>query len=543
VGCLVASGVARAFPVTDPANPGVVTAAPVGPPDQADLRNQLQQHNDFLAPTGGGWTFAPRITVDEILTDNVLQTETDRRYDFITTINPGITILGNSPRAQVTFDYAPLLNWYARTPSQTGVSQQLAGTALITVVPDEVYLDARVLSGVVSASGGLGGFGGSLTPTGGVQLGAVGQFGGNPVGVSKQNQTQFSSLSVSPYWLHRFGDIGTTRIGYSISESSFSDTGSFLPLFFPTGSNNQSETTNEVFGSFQSGEILGRIQDAVTLDASNSTASGAATGSSTATISNRTDYAVNDWVSVYGTIGYENLSYGGTNSPHVADMTWGLGATLRPNPDSEITLGYGRQDGITSFNFSGYYALTARTTISASYATALQTQLQQIQNALNLGVINQNGTLINSQTGAQLFVTNPALGVQAGVFETKTFTLTATTTYDRDQFSLSAQEESSSPSSSVPGTTAASSRATVGSLSWTRQIHDDLTLYATASYSTANFTGTGTQNSIGLATTLQYLISETVTGTLRYAFYDQRSATPGQNVYQNLLLIGVTKRF
>ena len=83
----------------------------------------------------------------------------------------------------------------------------------------------------------------------------------------------------------------------------------------------------------------------------------------------------------------------------------------------------------------------------------------------------------------------------------------------------------------------------IASLSWTRQIHDDLTLYTSASYSTANFTGTGTQNSVGLAASLQYLISETLTGTLRYAFYDQRSATPGQNIYQNLLLIGVTKRF
>jgi uncharacterized protein (PEP-CTERM system associated) len=539
----MASGAARAFPMTDPANPGVVNTAPLPTPDQADLRNQLQMHNGFLAPTGGGWTFEPRLTLDEIFTDNALQTETDRRYDFITTINPGITILGDTPRAQVTFDYAPLLNWYARTPSQTGVSQNLTGTALITVIPDEIYMDARALSGVVAGNGGLGGFGGTLTPTGGVQLGGVGLAGGNPVGVNKQNQTQFSSLSVSPYWLHTFGDIGTAKVGYSISQSSFSNTGSFIPLFFPTGAGNQSETTNEGVATFQTGQILGRIQDLVSVDVSQSTATGAATGSSSSTISNRTDYAFYDWLSVYGTIGYENISYGGTNSPHIADATWGFGTTIRPNPDSQLTLGYGRQNGITSFNFSGYYALTARTTISASYTTALETQLQQIQNALNQGVINQNGVLVNSQTGTQLFVTNPALGVQAGVFETKTFTLTATTTYDRDQFSLSGQEESSSPSSSVPGTTATSSRATVASLSWTRQIHDDLTLYTSASYSTANFTGTGTQNSVGLAASLQYLISETLTGSLRYAFYDQRSATPGQNIYQNLLLIGVTKRF
>ena len=535
------AGTARAFPITDPANPPVVTNTP----DEADLRNQLQLHNNFLAPAGGGWTITPRVSVSEVLNDNVFQTSSNRRFDLITLISPGITILGDTPRAQVTFDYQPSLAWYARTPSETGVSQQLAGTALFTIIPDEFYVDARAVSGVIAANGGFGAFGGygGVNSVAGASLGGGSLGTGGSVGLSKQNQTQFSSLSLSPYWLHSFKDIGTAKIGYSINESSFSNTGSFLPLFFPTGSNAQRMTTNELFAQFQTGDYFGRIQDVVQADATKSTGSGATSTSSQATITNRTTYALYDWISVYGTIGLENISYAGTPSQHIADTVWGFGTTLIPNPDSSITIGYGHQNGATSIQFSGYYALTAHTTLSASYSTAVQTQLQQIQNQLNQTAINVNGVLVNSQTGQPIFLTNTALGVQAGLYKTSTFTFTATTVLDRDVISLTALYQNSSLVSSAANASAASNHGTTGAATWTRQIREDLTLATSLSYSVSTFTGSGTTTSIGAVASLQYLISETLTGNLRYAFFDQKSATPGQSIYQNLFLIGITKQF
>ena len=117
----------------------------------------------------------------------------------------------------------------------------------------------------------------------------------------------------------------------------------------------------------------------------------------------------------------------------IADTVWGFGATLTPDPDSQISIGYGHQNGFNSLNFNANYALTARTTLSASYYSTVQTQLQQIQSQLNLASINQNGTLVNSQTGQPIFLNNAALGVQSGLFETRTFSFTATTLLDRDQ--------------------------------------------------------------------------------------------------------------
>ena len=323
--------------------------------------------------------------------------------------------------------------------------------------------------------------------------------------------------------------------------ASFSNTGTFLPLFFPTGSNSQRSTSNEVYGQFQTGEFLGRFRDSVQASAINTVGSGAGLGSSQAIITNRLDYAMFDWLSIYGLIGLENNTYEGTPSTHIADTVWGFGATLTPNPDSQISIGYGHQNGFNSINFNANYALTARTTLSASYYSTVQTQLQQIQSQLNLASINQNGTLVNSQTGQPIFLNNAALGVQSGLFETRTFAFTATTLLDRDQISLTAQYQENKPVSSVPGNTANSGHGTIGSVSWLHQINIDLLLATGVSYSVSSFSGTGTQTSVGAVASLQYQISSSLTGNMRYAFYDQKST--GQNIYQNLFLVGISKQF
>ena len=121
------------------------------------------------------------------------------------------------------------------------------------------------------------------------------------------------------------------------------------------------------------------------------------------TISNQLGYAVNrDW-EVYGQLGYEKLNFGGVPPTRVDDMTWGFGVVWTPNPDSQITLGYGHVNGVSGVQLSAYYALTARTRITASYTTGLQTNLGQIQGQLDLQALNQNGQAVDALTGAPLF--------------------------------------------------------------------------------------------------------------------------------------------
>ena len=127
IGCLLGPRCAMAFPASDPSNPSVESDIP--PPTDADLRHQLQLQSGFGAGAAGagGWTFVPRVSLQEMYTDNVLQTSTNRRWDLVTLFTPGFSLLGDVPNAQVKLDYGPQLREDLRTPQEDGVTQQLLG--------------------------------------------------------------------------------------------------------------------------------------------------------------------------------------------------------------------------------------------------------------------------------------------------------------------------------------------------------------------------------------------------------------------------------
>jgi len=557
VGCLLGARMAMAFPATDASNPSIV-ANPT-PPTESDLRNQLQLQSGIgaAASGGGAWTILPGIGADEFFTDNVLQSATDRRWDLVTVVTPSIAAIGDLPNAQVNFNYSPQLRLDARTPSQNGLTQQLAGTGQFTIIPDAFYVDARALAGGVPIGAGFGALGA------GQQLGASQLSGGiGTAGLAKQNLAQTSSASISPYLLHRFGDTGTAKIGYEINESTISQNSSYFPLFVPTGSNSQHSLTNQGVAQFETGEQFAPYRYLVVAIASQSTGSGVSNGSSQDTISNEFGYEISQSISVYTNIGYEKLRFGGVPPTRVNDVTWGFGATYQPNPDSQIKIGYGHQNGTTGVQFSGYYALTPRTRITAQYTTGLESDVQQLQGQLDLAALDQNGNAVDAQTGAPLFNALGGIGVQGGLFRSKSFSMTATTVLDRDQFSLSVEWSqnttiatdnalvSTNPFNPVTPPVGSTSMDVTGTLDWVHSIREDLTLNSGASYGRSNVTGgntggpgTGQQTSVGATVGLQYMLSQTLATTVRYSYFLRASPLPDQTIYQNLFLVGINKQF
>lgn len=194
VGCLLGTRTAMAFPVTDEATPAITTNTPA--PTEGDLRHQLQLQQNGLggfgaAASAGGWTILPSIEAEEFYTDNVLATETNRRWDLVTILTPGVTVLGDEPNAQVTLNYTPQFRLDATTPQENSITQQLAATGLFTLIPDELYVDARALAGATPITAGFGALGTTLTPT-------IGQLNNGVQNLPKQNLSQNSSLSISP---------------------------------------------------------------------------------------------------------------------------------------------------------------------------------------------------------------------------------------------------------------------------------------------------------------------------------------------------------
>ena len=235
-----------------------------------------------------------------------------------------------------------------------------------------------------------------------------------------------------------------------------------------------------------------------------------------------------------------------TNVPgtSVHDMTWRFGGTWTPNPDSSLTLSYGHENGFNSFAANGYYQATARTLLNVSYGSTLGTQLEFVQNQLNLAANNGSGTLVNGLTGGGLFGANNALAYQNGVFRTDTLTMGSTTVLDRDIISLNLlfAKQTTSGASSSSGT----SRG--GSAYWVHQMRPEMIVSASVAYSTqdqATFAGVSANKSSSWIASLawQYQISDTVSVNLRYSYLERQSGTAAFDMYQNLLILGISKTF
>ena len=554
--------VAAAFPSVDLAN---LDPVPVGTdlatPDAQDLRHQLQLANGISAPAGGGWTFVPRIDAQEMLTDNVFQAHSPRQYDVVSYFAPGFSIAGNTPRLNMSLQYAPTLSIYARSSSLNALTQQLNGIGDVTLIPELAFLDIRALSGVQNAFGGIGGLGTVGSSAGAASSGSsgLGSLGGGGQGLTRQNEVQSSSINISPYLMRKFADIGTGRVGYSSTISRSAQLSGFASSPLPSGGmNGQTVTTNEETINFVTGDILDRFQDTFDADVTQSafeTQAGSVnsfTGAAAPTtthgtskrdiVSNKISYAFSHAVMLFASGGYENISYSNGAAQPINDMTWSIGTTLSPTQESRLTVSYGHQNGYDSLSADGSLPLSARTLLNLSYGHTLGTHLENLRNQLNLATISSSGT--SGANGSNLFGTTNAQPLQNGVFRTDTLTIGTQTVLDRDVFSinllLSKQTTQSAASSSADSKTF--------NITWMRQMRPDMTVNAAFSYavqSQAVSTGLNPGNNVSLAASLggQWQISDSVGASLRYSLLERHAAVASFNIYQNMLILGVSKTF
>lgn len=560
---LAISQPAHAFPLIDPTNVGNgAGVTDLAAPDAQDLTHQLQIANglpDF--GTSPGWSFTPRLGIQETFTDNIMQVHSPRRWDFTTAVSPDFLLSGNTQRVQMRFDYAPVLIVNARTGSQNALNQQLNGSATVTAIDDLAFVDVRALSGIQSTRGAAGaggtigaGEGGGLTAGSGVGLGGVGQNGSG-----RQDSLQTVSVGISPYLLKQFGDIGTVKLGYSVNLSQSSSINGFNYLPFPTGRGGRSQNlmTTEQTARYTSGDFLDDFQNVFNLDFSQSTSTGqvgtatgtgsilassAATRSSRQILSDSLNYALSRSITLTATLGHEQITYSGSNGLAVNDLTWSVGGTYTPNLNSSLTISYGHQEGEETITFSGRYQLSARTAITASYSDTLGTQLENLQRQLNQGAVNSSGSFVNAQTGGQLFGSTNAAPVQPGVFHFKTLTSTITTQLNRDTVSLTLN---TSNQVSAGGTSAvqASTQTNGLSIQWTHDLKPDLRLVTSSSYNAINGGIAGSSQSIAFNTSLIYTLSQSLSASARYSFFKSSSQTAAQNLYDDIFVLGILKSF
>ncbi len=495
------------------------------------------QPTSTLPAAGGGLRIQPSIGVQEYFTDNVFQTP-KKSSDFITGITPGLSVRDDTARVQAAAVYNPTGLIYARNPSQDTINQNFSGQATITLVPDTLFLDAR---GYVTTAATNGGF----AP------------GGTPV-LNRNQRSTVTSFTVSPYAVHRFGDIGTGEIGVTLGTTNTSGGqingfNGFNAFGAPIQGNPNGDTRSiEETAQFTTGAILPRLQDRTLFDASQQTGNVGTQRSTQFLATNRVEYALNRQIALIGELGYENLRFEGIPPLRISDMVWHVGARWDPNPDSSITVTYGHQDGFNSAFVSGYYALTARTTLYASYAAGLLTDQQQIQNNLDLAAIDPYGNLVNSETLAPLFVSNNLIGLNNNLNRVKTLTVNAVTAFDRDTVSLYVFSQQQTPVAvATAGQVAQKLDGVSGGATWTHALSEVSSTSLHADYGTSSGTGgflgvtspNNNQAIFDVSATLTHEFTPTLSGVAEYLYTHRTSNISGQGFVQNLFLVGVQKTF
>jgi uncharacterized protein (PEP-CTERM system associated) len=283
------------------------------------------------------------------------------------------------------------------------------------------------------------------------------------------------------------------------------------------------------------------------------------------TINDQINYALTHNLTLIAAIGEQNIQYSNQAAQQISGLTWQVGFTYTPSPVSSLTVTYGHLNGQNNFNVSGYFSIGGRTQLNVSYADTIGTQLQNLQNQLNASTVNNNGQLVNAATGGQGFVATNALGPQSAVYRFDTFNAGLSTAWSRD--TVQANITWSIQTNLTPGSTqsgefidpttgsvfiinqpvAGTGQSTdikTASLSWTRELSPDLTLSTSASYSFIHRSGSlGNDSSLSTAVGLQYLLSQSTALSARYSFFDRISRIPGYSLYENILLLGVTKQF
>ena len=526
-----------------------------------DLRGQLQQYLPGLLPRDTGPAFLVRTSLgaDVGVTDNALRVERPRRADVFTILSPSVQVSGDTARLKVNLNYAPTASLYAQTPSQTRFDQFGNVVALATIVPDAVFLDLR---GSVSQQSRTGGYGQTSTQT-----------------LNRDDQLQTIALSVTPYTEHRFGGWGTGRVGYSLARTiqdsrSNQDTLNSNQTFLLNNNFNGTTgnlTTQRERASFVTGENFGRVNNATVVEAVQYSGSGPYRGAHRNQFTNDVGYAVTRTITALAGFGYQDLRFSGTPGVRINEPIWSVGGRITPNPDSTLTMSYGRRDGFNAAAVDGSYSPTARTRVFVRYSTGLTTDSEEQQSLLQSTNVGPAGLLVDSVTGAPVSSASSAFGTQNGLYRLRRLSITGLLLLNRDALSVSlAQDERTNintQTANAGGATVpagSSSSGTIGTLSWQHELSPALSSSASVSYGVNDNGGAGggasskSQRTIQASVALSYVFTQTLTGNARYLFTDrsggvertlQSSSSPfgfgqaGQNLTENLLLVGLRKSF
>ncbi len=464
--------------------------------------------------------------------------------DFVTFIQPAITIIDTSQRLEVNLTYQPVGEIYAQHSGFSQFEEEGSGDILATILPGWLYLDLR---GSISQQSVFGGSGPASTVT-----------------LSPNERETVSSVSISPYVTHTFGGTGTLQAGVGYSYSA-TDAPNYGNVTVPTNQGNiqlnqylresglygsSSLGTERAFASFTTGENYGRLRDRLGVDASFYTGNGAAGGGRRVLVTDDASYAINRWLTVLAQIGYESLDYPNAGYRYSGPIGYG-GVQLTPTRGTSLTLEYRYVDGFGSIFAQGSWQATPRLRVYGGYSEGIATFDQDLQNSL-LDTADENvtGVAASGLIAAPLLAGSNFFGANQNLSKLKRANIAATWLGNWDVVTLAADYETTTPvGRSLFGFVPASTEGEFISVSERHELSETLALTGFIQYgrSRSGLLYSGTADSISVSAGIEKSFNRGLSAYARFGGSYYLSGNTfgafGQSGNVSSVIVGGLKRF
>lgn len=274
------------------------------------------------------WKISPSLNLNETYSDNIkLAPRGSEKSDWVTQINPGISLTGTGSRLKANASYVMQNLYYMEGGGQDRTTHQLNANANAELVENLFFLDGQ--AGISQQNTSL------LGPQAVDNVNATG------------NRTEVRTYSISPYLRHRFSSFASSEIRYTHGEVS-------------TGTSGLSDSQmDSIQFSANSGTAFRPLgwglnysnRKAVNLDSE--------------LLNGNLRYLITKSLSLTATGGYERHNYISIGTKP-KDSFWTAGFSWAPSPKTNIDISRGENLEAPFWNAGFSWAPSTRTSINAS---------------------------------------------------------------------------------------------------------------------------------------------------------------------------------
>ncbi|MEQ6341898.1 MAG: TIGR03016 family PEP-CTERM system-associated outer membrane protein [Gammaproteobacteria bacterium] len=456
------------------------------------------------------WTVTPSLNLSETYSDNItLAPRGKEQSEFITQINPGVSLTGDAPRLKLNLNYRMQNLLYAKDSSRNNIRHQLFANGTATLVEDTFFVDASSSIGQRIISG-----------TGPVPLDNVSVTG---------NTTDVITFRVSPYLRHNFGSIASTEMRYSYDTVNY-QAGGF------------NSASNTVSASLKSGPSFDQIPWGLNYRQQRINYAGSgAPDTKFEMVTGNVSYILTRKFSLIAQGGYEQNSYAvAASGQRPSGSFWSAGANWAPTSRTSLQATYGKRFFGTTYSFNLNHS-TRRTNWQASYMQNVMTVRQLEFERRFFGVVDAVGNpFVDPVTGLPMLLAGNVPTLTNDVFIIKRLQGSVGYNPGRNSFTLTFFDQRFEFQNNPRV-----DESYGGQGSWSLRLAPNTTAITTAGWQRTDFGAPLNRQSSfwNMGVGLSRNINPHLTGSVNYRYFTGNSSAGGAGYAENRIIASLNMTF